>query len=216
MTGSTCGMGKEAALALAGMGATVVIASRDKRKCFAMAAEVAYRTGNNRVEAIDVDLSDLRDVERFVGDFLELHDHVDILINNAAVMGVPLGGTKQGFETHMGVNYVSHFHLTRLLLPAIRRAHGRVVCYGSISHWMSAFYELDFADFLLATHPKLYSPHWLQTYSQTKLCMILFAQELHRRFGDEIRSFAVDPGAVGTEITRYGLPAIIHWIWTTL
>lgn len=209
-------MGKEAALALAGMGATVVIASRDKRKCFATAAEVAYRTGNNRVEAIDLDLNDLRDVERFVAEFLSLHDHVDILINNAAVMGVPLTGTKQGFESHIGINFIGHFHLTTLLLPAIKKAHGRIVSYGSSSQWLAAFYELDFADFLLATHPPKYSPHWLQTYSQTKLCMILFSQELHRRFGDEIHSYSVDPGAVATEITRYGFPTLIHKLWTHL
>ena len=57
-----------------------------------------------------------------------------MLVNNAGVLGLPLTRTADGFEAHMGTNYLGHFALTCLLGDRIK---DRVVSVTSMNHMFS-------------------------------------------------------------------------------
>ena len=101
----------------------MIIAVRDQAKGQQAASEIG---GDTEVRALD--LADLDSVRAFAA---ETTEPIDVLINNAGVMAVPLGRTAQGFETQFGVNHLGHFALTNLLLPMIT---DRVVSLSSGAH----------------------------------------------------------------------------------
>lgn len=73
---------------------------------------------------MELDLASLKSVRHFCHQIEKTYAQIDILVNNAGVM-VPLGNrmtTHDGFEIHFGVNYASHFLLTNLLLPLLKKA----------------------------------------------------------------------------------------------
>ena len=118
VTGATDGLGLETALGLAAKGARVMISGRPPAK-----GEAAVRRIRSEQPGADVsfepaelgDLAQVRSLAHRVG-----ARPLDILINNAGIMGVPRSTTAQGFESQFGVNYLSHFVLTGTLLEALR------------------------------------------------------------------------------------------------
>jgi NAD(P)-dependent dehydrogenase (short-subunit alcohol dehydrogenase family) len=180
VTGGNSGVGKATAAALAESGHSVVIACRSFEKAEGAAAEM---TGN--VEVAQLDLADLASVRAFA-DSVET---VDVLVNNAGVMGLPLTRTADGFEAHMGTNHLGHFALTCLLGDKIK---DRVI---SVASTMYLFAHLHVED--LNWHTRRYSG--MLAYSESKLANLLFVQELANR---GVRAYASDPGMTDTGITR--------------
>lgn len=180
VTGGNSGVGKATAAALATSGHSVMIACRTLAKAEQAAAEM---TGD--VEVRYLDLADLASVRTFA-DSVET---VDVLVNNAGVMGLPLTRTADGFEAHIGTNHLGHFALTCLLGDKIK---DRVI---SVASAMYLFSRINLAD--LNWHTRKYS-RW-GAYGQSKLANLLFVYELARR---GVRAYASDPGATDTEITR--------------
>ncbi len=181
VTGGNSGVGKATAAALAGAGHSVVIAGRDMPKAERAAAEM---TGD--VEVAHLDLADLATVRKFA-DSVET---VDVLVNNAGIMGLPLTRTVDGFEALMGTNYLGHFALTCLLGDRIK---DRVVSVTSMNHLFARMHLDD-----LNWHTRTYSK-WA-AYGQSKLAVMLFTYELARRGH---RAYAADPGGADTNIARY-------------
>ena len=138
------------------------------------------------VEVAHLDLADLTSVRKFA-DSVET---VDVLVNNAGVLGLPLTRTADGFEAHMGTNYLGHFALTCLLGDRIK---DRVVSVTSMNHRFSRLHLDD-----LNWHTRKYSK-WA-AYGESKLAIMLFTDELARR---GVRAIAVDPGGADTNIARY-------------
>ncbi|TDU02634.1 NAD(P)-dependent dehydrogenase (short-subunit alcohol dehydrogenase family) [Streptomyces sp. 846.5] len=187
VTGASSGLGADTARALAGAGARVVLAVRDPAKGRAVAARI---DGETEVRALD--LGDLASVRAFAGAWTE---PLDLLINNAGIMAVPLGRTVDGFELQIGTNHLGHFALTNLLLPHIR---GRVV---TVSSGLARRGRIDLDD--LNWERRSYRP-W-QAYSQSKLANLLFTLELQRRLGaahSEVRAMSAHPGVAATGLTR--------------
>jgi len=180
VTGGNSGVGAATATALAAQGHDVVIACRDVDKARKVAVEVP---GDIQVRSLD--LADLASVREFAGSV----ETVDVLVNNAGVMGMPLTRTVDGFEAHMGINHLGHFALTCLLGDRIK---DRVVTVASATY---LFTHLDLAD--LNWHTRKYSK-WA-AYGQSKLANLLFVRELAAR---GVRVYATDPGATDTDITR--------------
>ena len=118
VTGATSGLGVETARVLARCGAEVVLAVRNVAAAQELLDEIAAFGGKAHAAALD--LADLRSVETFAASEGDAPLH--LLILNAGIMACPLGRTAQGFEMQLGVNHLGHFHLTGLLLPALKAA----------------------------------------------------------------------------------------------
>ena len=181
VTGGNSGVGKETAAALAATGHSIVIACRTVPK-----AERAAATMAGDVAVAHLDLADLASVRKFADSV----DGVDVLINNAGVLGLPLTRTADGFEAHMGTNYLGHFALTCLLADRIK---DRVISVVSSAYALSRLHIDD-----LNWHTRKYSK-WA-AYGESKLAIMLFTNELARR---GIRAYAADPGGADTNIVRY-------------
>jgi NAD(P)-dependent dehydrogenase (short-subunit alcohol dehydrogenase family) len=201
VTGATSGLGYETARALAAKGAEVVLAVRNESKGADAMNRIRARTPAARVEVEWLDLASLRSVAAFCDRMAKRDRPVDILVNNAGVMAVPARRTTEdGFELQFGTNHLGHFALTGRLLPLIRRAPApRVVNVSSLVHRWAA---IDFADLGCE---KGYRP--MRAYGQSKLAVLLFAQELQRRSerrGWGILSNAAHPGFARTGLQTAG------------
>jgi NAD(P)-dependent dehydrogenase (short-subunit alcohol dehydrogenase family) len=186
VTGGNSGVGMATAAAAAESGHSVVIACRSVEKAERAVADMPG------VDVAQLDLADLASVRAFA-DSVET---VDVLVNNAGVMGLPLTRTVDGFEAHVGTNHLGHFALTCLLGDKIK---DRVV---SVASAMYLFAHIHFDD--LNWHTRKYSA--MAAYAESKLANLLFVRELASR---GIRAYASDPGMTDTGITRSsasGLP----------
>ncbi|WP_167194048.1 oxidoreductase [Brevibacterium pigmentatum] len=185
ITGANSGLGRVTARVLAGRGAHVVLAVRNRAK-----GEAAAATMPGSTEVRDLDLADLSSVRDFAADFTA---PVDLLINNAGIMIPPLYRTVDGFESQFGTNHLGHFALTNLLLPQVRE---RIVAVSSIAH---RFGTIDFDDLQWKRRP--YRP--MAAYGQSKLSNLLFVSELQRRLSERSSSViatAAHPGLAATNL----------------
>jgi NAD(P)-dependent dehydrogenase (short-subunit alcohol dehydrogenase family) len=190
VTGGNSGVGKATAAALATAGHRVVIACRDVPK--AERAAAAMRGGD--VQVAHLDLADLAGVRKFA----DTVEGVDVLVNNAGVMGLPLSRTADDFEAHIGINHLGHFALTCLLGDRIT---DRVI---SVVSAIYAFNRIHLDD--LNWHTRGYSK-WA-AYGESKLAIMLFVHELARR---GVRAYMADPGATDTDITG-DTTGLLHWL----
>ena len=175
------GIGTAVAAGLVAAGASVLLAVRDPVK--------ARRLVGTAPEIARLDLADLASVRSFAAN---LPAGIDVLVNNAGVIGRPLSYTVDGFEHHLGVNHLGHFALTGLLLAQVR---DRIVTVSSLAHRTG---RLDLSD-----------PHWRHrrydpqaAYAASKLAVLLFTVELQRRFGragSPRRAIASHPGMTATD-----------------
>jgi NAD(P)-dependent dehydrogenase (short-subunit alcohol dehydrogenase family) len=199
VTGANTGLGFETALALAGAGATVVLACRDVEKGRRAAARIAERTPGGRVLVRRLDLASLASVRQAAEELRASHDRLDLLINNAGLMMPPYGRTADGFELQLGTNHLGHFALTGLLLDRLLAAPGsRVVTVSSMGHRVGA---MDFADLQFERGYRR-----LAAYGRSKLANLLFTYELQRRLGEHgapTIAVAAHPGGSATELSRH-------------
>jgi NAD(P)-dependent dehydrogenase (short-subunit alcohol dehydrogenase family) len=196
VTGANGGLGLEVARALAGKGATVVMAARKQDKLAEAQQAVAAEAPGATLDPRELDLASLDSVRASADGIAADHERIDVLVNNAGVMGVPEQATADGFEMQLGVNHLGHFVLTRRLLPALLAAPvGRVVSVTSFGRFIGR---------VRADNPHLrgrYGP-WT-AYGQAKLANLLFAVELQRRLavaGAAVRSVVAHPGLSHTDL----------------
>ncbi|MDZ4371199.1 MAG: SDR family oxidoreductase [Phenylobacterium sp.] len=193
----TGGLGLEDALALTRAGAEVVIAGRNPDKGAEAVARVRREVPSALVRFERLDLADLASVMAFGERLRGQTDHLDLLINNAAVMVPPTRvETADGFELQLGTNYLGHFALTAHLMPLLRNAQAaRVVSLSSVAARSGA---IDFDDL---NARRRYRP--MPVYGQSKLACLMFAFELQRRseagrWG--VASLAAHPGVSRTDL----------------
>ncbi len=191
ITGATSGTGKETAVALAEMGAAVVITARDERKGRVAQSEIKKRSGAD-VDVLLADLASLADVRRLADDYKSRNDQLHVLINNAGAVNSQRLETQDGYEMTFGVNHLAHFLLTDLLLELIKSsAPARIINVSSGAHTGA---KVDFDDL----HGEDgYSG--LRAYGQSKLANVLFTKELARRLeGSNVTANSLHPGVVKT------------------
>lgn len=198
LTGGSAGLGVETARVLALRGAKVVSVVRDEAKGKAAADGIRERVPDADIELAVLDLFDLDSVRRGTDDIAARFPRIDRLINNAGVMMCPLARTKEGLDTQLGTNHLGHFVLTaRLIENVIAGSPARIVNLSSGGHRMSPlrfddpFFERDDYDKFVA-------------YGQAKTANVLFSVALDQRYKDRgVRSYAVHPGAIHTELGRH-------------
>ena len=193
VTGGNSGIGKETAIALATMGANVVVTSRDPAKGKAAAEEMKARAGVE-VPCLALDLASFASIRNFAQEFLAKYDALHVLVLNAGLVLSERTETKEGFETTFGVNHLGHFLLTDLLRERlVASAPSRIVVVSSDAH-RRAKKGLAFDDL---QRNKKYSG--MDAYCESKLANIYFARELARRLeGTKVTVNSLHPGVIAT------------------
>ena len=197
ITGANTGIGLVTARELARGGWRVVLACRNPAKGEAAVDSIRRVTGNSAVRALGCDLASLASVRHSVDEFRASGDDLHLLVNNAGVGG-RRGTTVDGFEITFGTNHLGHFALTTGLLDLlVASAPSRVVTVASDNH-----YQAKGVDFAALRRPTA-SLTGLREYAVSKLCNVLFTQELARRMDDQrVTSYALHPGVVASDIWR--------------
>ncbi len=197
VTGANTGIGLATAEELARRGAAVTITARDDAKGAAAADRIGQAAGT-AVEVEHLDLSDLGSVRAFVARFVERHDRLDVLVNNAGVLAGARRETADGFEWTFGVNHLGPFLLTNLLTDTlVDSAPARIVNVSSDAHRRTTS-GLDFDDLQMASG---YSSG--NAYAASKLANVLFTVELDRRLADRgVTARALHPGVVATSFGK--------------
>jgi NAD(P)-dependent dehydrogenase (short-subunit alcohol dehydrogenase family) len=197
VTGANSGIGKATALALAQMGATVVMVCRDRARGEEARSEITTKSRKNAVDLLQADLSSQQSIRQLVENFQHHYTHLHVLINNA---GAAFPGrrreTVDGLEMTFAVNYLAPFLLTNLLLDMLKAsAPARIVNVSSAAH-KSGSIQLD--DLQAEKH---YRP--MHTYPQAKLAVVLFTYELARRLqGTGVTANCLHPGFVATHFAQ--------------
>jgi NAD(P)-dependent dehydrogenase (short-subunit alcohol dehydrogenase family) len=188
ITGASGGIGIVTARELARVGARVVLAVRNTTK-----GHAAAKTMTGLVEVRELDVADLSSIHAFASSWT---GDIDILINNAGIMNVPLARTADGFESQMATNYFGPFALTNLLLPHLT---DRVVSVASQLHRMGKVHLDD-----LNGQNRTYRE--ADAYNDSKLALVLFSTELQRRLvasGSSVRSMIAHPGIASTNLALH-------------
>lgn len=195
ITGANTGIGLQSAVQLAALCAHVVLACRRPLAAEQAATLIRKEVAGSSVECMQVDVGSMYSVKAFAEILLAKHPKIDILINNAGVSGagiVPGSVSLDGFNNVFAINYLGHFYLTHLLLPALQAAApSRVVNVSSSMHRLASLKSLKTMDRKGA-------------YSASKLANVLHGYELHRRYaGRGVSCVVVSPGAVDSDIWRH-------------
>jgi len=192
VTGANSGIGKEAALGLARVGATVVIVARNRKKGEATVSEIRQATGNQNVNLIVADLSSMMSVRGLASTFLGEYPKLHVLINNAGTYLPKRITTADGYEAVFATNHLGHFLLTSLLLDLLKTsAPSRIINVTSDAHRGA---EIDFEDLI---QEKKYSA--FKAYHQSKLANVLFTYQLAKVLeGTGVTVNCLHPGVVRT------------------
>ncbi|WP_225867366.1 oxidoreductase [Cyanobium sp. NIES-981] len=208
VTGASSGLGFETARALVARGATVLLGCRSRARAEqARQALLPSVAAGGAVDLLDLDLADLAAVVRAARTVEERYGRLDLLVNNAGVMGLPRALTRDGFELQFGINHLGHFALTQALLPLLRARPGaRVVTVTSGAQY---FGRIAFDDL---QGERRYD-RW-QAYGQSKLANVMFALELQQRLDAEqagVLSLAAHPGVARTNLQPASVAASGSW-----
>ncbi|CAL9690635.1 unnamed protein product [Knipowitschia caucasica] len=203
VTGGGRGIGFEVALHLSTLGAHVIIGGRDEQEGLAAAARIRKEHREAKVEFQTLDLGSLQSVRHFVQRFKNRHLPLHILVNNAGIMLVPKGRTEDGHELHFGVNYLSHFLLTWLLLDDLKKS-GTPDCFSRVVNVSSSAHRIGEISLNDLNKSDYYSAHG--AYCGSKLALLVFSLQLEEELtagGSPVSSCAVDPGMVHTALYRH-------------
>jgi retinol dehydrogenase 12 len=192
VTGGNSGIGKEAALGLARLGATVIIVCRNRSKGEAAVSEMRGKSVNENVDLLVADLSSMQSVRELAQTFLEKYSELHVLINNAGTYLPKRVVTVDGYEAVFATNHLGHFLLTNLVLDRLKAsAPSRIINVTSDAHRGA---EIDFEDLM---QEKKFSG--FKAYHQSKLANVLFTYELARLLeGTGITVNCLHPGVVRT------------------
>jgi NAD(P)-dependent dehydrogenase (short-subunit alcohol dehydrogenase family) len=206
VTGANSGIGRATATELARRGARVHVACRSLERARPVLEEITAAHGPDAASFLALDLSNLDSVRGAAETFVATGEPLHVLIDNAGVAG-QRGLTADGFELAFGINHLGHFLFTTLLLDTlVHSAPARVVVVASDSHYGAPGVDFD------AVRRRTSSRTGLSEYGVSKLCNVLFAQELARRLGTAARNgsvpvttCALHPGVIASDIWR-GVP----------
>ncbi|MEM6797717.1 MAG: SDR family NAD(P)-dependent oxidoreductase [Acidobacteriota bacterium] len=206
ITGSTDGIGLEAAKVLASLGCRVLLHGRNRAKLEAARQELeglaqgAPSPGSSReISSYVADLSRLAEVQALAEKVAAEHPQLDVLINNAGVYGAGDPRTEDGLDIRFAVNTFAPYLLTRRLAPNLGRS-GRVINLSSAAQ-APVNLEALMGDAALSDGA---------AYAQSKLALTMWSRSLALSLGESGPVVvAVNPGSLlGTKMVRdaYGIP----------
>lgn len=193
ITGASAGsLGAQTALYLAsGHPGALLFLGRTEAKVTSVVKEISTISPSTIVKFIQIDLSSLSSVRQAASKIASSTPHIDVLINNAGIMGIPqYAKSVDGIEMQFASNHIGHFLLTNLLIPLIP-AGGRIVNLSSAGH---ALGEVRFSDWNF-DDGKAYD-EW-EAYGQSKAANVLFAISLAEKLAKkDVVAFSLHPGNI--------------------
>ena len=192
ITGASSGLGLEASKELAALGFDVIMTARGKDRLEKASEEIAKQNPQSKITSQVLDVANFDEVRSFANKF---SSPIDVLMNNAGVMGPDFSLSVDGIESQMAINHLGHFVLTKALWKQLEKAsEPRVISLSSTVHRRGKLQSMSLEQ-LKGSDQKSYD-RW-QRYSDTKLACLLFARELDLRTkqsGSKVVSVAAHPG----------------------
>lgn len=195
ITGATSGIGKETAIGLGKLGASLVFTTRDLEKGKRVRDEIIAASGNGDVEFLYCDLASFESIRKCCDEFKARHDRLHVLINNAGVWDRRRRVSKDGIENMFAVNYLAPFLMTPLLLDTLKGSTpSRIINLTSGLHSGT----INFDDI---ESEKSFSG--FKVYRQSKLAVILYTRLLAKKLeGSGVTVNCLAPGMVATNLGR--------------
>lgn len=207
ITGANSGLGYETSKFLLKRGATVIMCCRDLFKGEKAKQKLLKFNSSGKIELVELDLSDLKNVKKAVNFIKNKFDHLDVLINNAGIMAPPKTYSKQGYEIQFAVNHLAHMSLTMELLPMLKaKSNSRVV---TVTSGVQYFGRIQWNDL----QGNLKYDRWA-SYAQSKLANVMFGLELNSKLKESnspTSSLLAHPGFARTNLQPKSVEANQSW-----
>lgn len=185
ITGASDGIGAAAARRLSRNGEHVVVVGRSEAKTAAVAAELG-------ADYFVADFADLSQVRALADKIRSEYPRIDVLANNAGGMSRATQLTADGYEKTYQVNYLAPFLLTTQLLTVLLDSRATVINTTSSSQTMLPRVTITTLENTAHRRPSV-------AYALTKLAIVLFTKELHRRYqGGGLSAATFHPGYVNS------------------
>lgn len=198
ITGANAGLGFQTSISLARMGMRVVMACRNMEKAERARNELLAEVPGADASILQLDVSELESIQAFGRQFAAQVGRLDLLVNNAGIVAIPLARNSKGYELQLATNYLGAFALTGTLLPFFRNVAGdRIVNVGSLAHRFGKL-KLDDLNWEKDEYREM------GAYARSKVAMLSFTMELDRRLrqsGSHIIALGAHPGFAATNIT---------------
>jgi NAD(P)-dependent dehydrogenase (short-subunit alcohol dehydrogenase family) len=201
VTGSTDGIGKATAKALARQGHRVLVHGRDPGKGRAVLGEIGKEAGGAAPELFIADLSAGESIRGLADEIADRYERLDVLINNAGVYMPERVLTGDGLEMTFAVNVVAPFLLSRLLMPLLEAAApARIVNLASGAHFDAK--TMDWENLQGGSQYDGWG-----AYARSKLGMVLFTYALAGRLdAGRVAVNCLHPGVICTKLLRSAFP----------
>jgi NAD(P)-dependent dehydrogenase (short-subunit alcohol dehydrogenase family) len=200
VTGANSGLGYYTAKGLASKGAEVIMACRNVAKAETAVEKMLREIPNAKLKIMELDLSELSSVHRFVQNFAAEYKKLDLLINNAGIMAIPFRKTADGFEMQFGINHLGHFALTGQLIEFLNSTpSSRIVVVSSLAQ------KAGRIDFDHLNSERKYRK-WA-AYGRSKFANLLFMLELSDRIRSNdkgMMAVAAHPGYAASNLLEKG------------
>ena len=201
VTEASSGIGYEVALALADLGAEVILLCRDAGHGQDVADSIREATGNGRISVTEIDLADPASIDEAVRALGK--DPVDVLVHVADVLPSKRIETEAGLELAFATHLAGPHRLTRGLASALEASDdARVI-------WVSS-------GGMLARRLNVDDPGWtereydgLVAYAETKRAQVVLAELWAEAFdGSSVQVNSMHPGWVDTSVMRDAIPLL--------
>jgi NAD(P)-dependent dehydrogenase (short-subunit alcohol dehydrogenase family) len=188
LTGSTSGIGWEKVKGLYPTVTNLILPVRNLEKAKSLLSKFPDQ---KKIHLIEMDLADMKSVEKAAKQIASEFPKIDVLINNAGGMFPAGARTKDGLDQSFAVNHLGPFILTKILLPNLLAAKGKVIYVSSEAHRIAKVNKADLG--------LLRSPNTINAYSNVKLYNILMSRYLVNNYKNQgLTSYSLHPGAVRT------------------
>lgn len=120
--------------------ANLIIAGRNSIKLEQCAKDIALESPKAKIRTLKIDLGSFRSVREAAAQVNGWDDipAIDVLVNNAGIMGVPYAVTVDGFESQFATNHLGPFLFTNLIMSKVLKAASpRIVMVSSDGHRLS-------------------------------------------------------------------------------
>ncbi|KAJ5180480.1 hypothetical protein N7492_003690 [Penicillium capsulatum] len=181
---------------------TLIIAGRNPTKLEQCVGDIVSEYPTVNIRTLQIDLGSLCSVRRATVEVNGWDDlpAIDVLVNNAGIMGVDYKLSADGFESQFATNHLGPFLLTNLIMEKILKSNSpRIVMVSSDGHRLS---PVRFDDYNFDSGKTYHK--WL-AYGQSKTANMLMARSLANKLGVKygLLAFSLHPGVIFTNLGNH-------------